>query len=130
MKQIEDIEKMTPGELEAASSGIPVPQGLQERIRERIAASAEVPQSGSRSARLWIPIVSLAAAAAVAAVVVVPQIRRAPADTYQDPYLAYAQVEATLRLISDKMAAGMELAGEAGSTVQKPLQILNKISEK
>lgn len=129
MKQIEDIEKMTPGELEAASSGISVPQGLQERIRERIAAS-EVPQAGSRSARLWIPIVSLAAAAAVAAVVVVPQIRQAPVDTYQDPYLAYAQVEEAFRLISDKMAAGMELAGEANTTVQKPLQILNKISEK
>lgn len=129
MKQIEDIEKMTPEELEAASSGISVPQGLQERIRERIAAS-EVPQAGSRSERLWIPIASLAAAAAVAAAVILPRaFERDPIDTYTDPYLAYAQVEATFRLISDKMSAGVELVGEANSTAQKPLQILQKITE-
>jgi len=145
MKQIEDIERMTPEELEAASEGISVPAGLQERIRESLAASelsrpevcgqssqeADTPVLRNRRiSRFWIPFASLAAAAAVAAVLLVPRLNRAPIDTYSDPYLAYAQVEATFRLISDKMSAGVELAGEANTTAQKPLQLLQKITEK
>jgi len=141
MKQIEDIEKMTPEELEAVSREVRVPEGLQERIRERIAAAelAGEESSGllagdnaprSRSARFWVPVASLAAAAAVAAAVILPRaLEKAPIDTYTDPYLAYAQVEATFRLISDKMSVGVELAGEANSTAQKPLQLLQKITE-
>ena len=51
-------------------------------------------------------------------------------DTFDDPYLAYAQVEATFQLISDKMATGVDLAAKAGETADKTVEIIQKVTEK
>ena len=128
MKRIEDIERMLPEELESAalSEDIKVPSGLEERIKSAIAAkeSLEPRESPVR----WVPYAALAVAAGLAAVAVIPRGGKIQ-DTFDDPYLAYAQVEATVQKISDKMAIGVDLAEKAGQTADRPMEIINKIKQ-
>lgn len=132
MKKIEDIESMQPEELESAALGeeIKVPAGLEERILDAIAAKEALrPEASLRreaSQLRWVPYAALAVAAGLAAVAIIPRRDRLR-DTFDDPYLAYAQVEATFQKISDKMAVGVGLAEKAGQTADKPMEIINKI---
>lgn len=133
MKRIEDIEKMEWDELEAAAQEVevPVPPGLEARIRASLAAKALVSPRPKPAVAGWVPYAALAAAAALAAVAVIPRSRedRLP-DTFDDPYLAYAQVEATFRTISDKMTGSIDLAAaKAGETAGKTKEIIQKITE-
>lgn len=130
MKTLEEIEKLSPEELEAqaAAQGVHAPQDLQQRLRETLAAG-ELAQAAPRPrpAR-WIPYASLAVAAAAASLLLLPQ--HGPKDTFDDPYLAYAEVEKVFRTISDKMNSGVELAREAGEAAEIPQNILQKIQSK
>lgn len=129
MKRIQDIEKLQEDELEMAALGedITIPAGLEERIKAAIAAKETV-KPEARPVR-WIPYAALAFAAGIAAVVAVQHNAAGKLqDTFDDPYLAYAQVEATFQTISDKMALGVDLAAKAGQTAGKPMEIINKIN--
>lgn len=132
MKRIEDIETMEPEQLEEAAlkDNIPVPKGLEENLLSAIAANEAIKEKAPAERLHWAPYAAFAAAAAVAAAVVIPQ-RGEPQlrDTFEDPYLAYAQVEATFQKISDKMAFGVNLASKAGETAEKPIQIIKNITE-
>ncbi len=128
MKKIQDIEMLQEQELEAAAlgEGINVPAGLKGRIEAAIAAKESLkPKAGPVR---WIPYAALAVAAGLAAVAVIPHNGTSKLqDTFDDPYLAYAQVEATFQIISDKMALGVDLAAKAGETAEMPKEIINKI---
>ena len=119
MKSIEDIEKLSIEELEQAAQGAPVPEGLSERLQSALAAEAFLQESagqppvvipslagkrlGKKSAGRLLQtgiLSSLAIAAAIAAVVLL-HTPSAPKDTFDDPLLAYAQVEETLQYISN-----------------------------
>lgn len=128
MKRIQDIEKMQEEELEMAALGedITIPAGLEERIKAAIAAKETV-KPEARPVR-WIPYAALAVAAGLAAVVLIHHDGSGKLqDTFEDPYLAYAQVEATFQKISDKMAIGVDIAAKAEQTAEKPMEIINKI---
>ena len=128
MKRIQDIEKLQEDELEMAALGedITIPAGLEERIKAAIAAKETV-KPEARPVR-WIPYAALAVAAGLAAVVLIHHDGSGKLqDTFEDPYLAYAQVEATFQKISDKMAIGVDLAAKAEQTAEKPMEIINKI---
>ena len=132
MKRIEDIIEKDWEELAEASRGVDVPEGLEERLSAAIAAheaTREEPRIKDRRLIRWLPY-SAAAAAAVAAVVIGLNLYNRPKDTFDDPYLAYAQVEAAFRTISDKMSIGVEYAAEARELSKKPASIMNKIQEK
>ena len=136
MKRIEDIEILDDAQLEAAAlnEAAPVPEGLEDRLKAVLAAKAASEQaeamSRDRGSR-WLPYAALAAAAAVAAVIVLPRIGRPPLrDTFDDPYLAYAEVEATFRTISDRMNAGLEMASQARETAEIPMEIIDNINRK
>lgn len=132
MKRIEDIESLSPEALEAAAleQDVPVPEGLDARIREALAGEAALDRPRVTVKRRVL-YASLAAAAAVAAVVVVNRSALAgPRDTFDDPYLAYAQVEETFRQLSDKMAFGLDMADQARDAAEKPIQIIKKINER
>lgn len=133
MKRIEDIEKMAWEELESASlqEEIPLPDGLEERIKLRLAAQTALEEKPEQRSFSWVPYAALAAAAAVAAGAVIPRSsERVLLDTYDDPYLAYAQVEATFEKISHKMSCGVRLAAKADETADRTIQILQKVTEK
>lgn len=125
MKTLEEIERLSLEELEqeATRAAAPVPDGLQERLRQTLAARELADAARPRPTR-WIPYASLAMAAAAAAVIALPQ--RGPKDTFDDPRLAYAEVEKVFRTISDKMNEGVELVREAEASAEIPQNILNK----
>ena len=147
MKRIEDIENLSIEELEQAAQGAPVPEGLAERLQSALAAETflqeegQAPvvfavlakrrlghQSAGRLLRTGI-LSSLAVAAAIAAVVLL-HTPSAPKDTFDDPLLAYAQVEETFQYISSKMSGGVNIVREAGPVAGKPKEIIRKINEK
>ena len=92
MKTLEEIENLSLEELEqkAAETAAPVPDGLERRLRQALAARELADAARPRPAH-WISYASLAVAAAAAAVIALPQ--RGPKDTFDDPLLVYAEVE-------------------------------------
>ncbi|MBQ2107814.1 MAG: hypothetical protein II475_03915 [Bacteroidales bacterium] len=128
MKRIQDIEILQEEDLEMAALGedITIPAGLEERIKAAIAAKEAV-KPKAEPVR-WIPYAALAVAAGFAAVAIIRHNGSGKLqDTFDDPYLAYAQVEATFQKISDKMAIGVDIAAKAEQTAEKPMEIINKI---
>lgn len=125
MKTLEEIERLSLEELEqeATCAAAPVPDGLQERLRQTLAARELADAARPRPTR-WIPYASLAVAAAAAAIIALPQ--RGLKDTFDDPRLAYAEVEKVFRTISDKMNEGVALVREAEASAEIPQNILNK----
>lgn len=105
MKRLEDIEKMEAEQLEEAAlrENIKVPAGLEERIKARLAAASIARESQPR--KRWLPYTAIAAAAAIAALLALPRRLGEPElkDTFDDPYLAYAQLEQVFQTISDKI---------------------------
>jgi hypothetical protein len=139
MKRIEDIEKMGLEELEAAAmeEKVEVPQGLAERIRERILAAElakELPVRKPKVQRKRILQFSGIAAAAVvvfALVLLKPGMQKDTLqDTFEDPYLAYAQVEKAFAEISSKMSLGVGMVAQAKPLAEKPMEILNNVIDK
>ena len=129
MKTLEEIENLPLEELERKATEHPaaVPEGLQERLRAALSAH-EIMQERKRPDTRWIPFSALAVAAAAAALLILPQ--RGPKDSFDDPLLAYAEVEKVFQTISDKMSAGVGIAREAGETAELPQTILHKIQSK
>ena len=129
MKRIQDIEILQEEDLEMAALGedITIPAGLEERIKAAIAAKEAV-KPKAEPVR-WIPYAALAVAAGFAAVAIIRHNGSGKLqDTFDDPYLAYAQVEATFQKISDKMAIGVDMAAKAEQAAEKPMEIINKIN--
>ena len=136
MKRIEDIEKMGLEELEAAAMGekVEVPQGLAERIQERILAAElakELPVRKPKVQRKRILQFSGIAAAAVvvfALVLLKPGMQKdSLQDTFEDPYMAYAQVEKAFAEISNKMSIGVEMVAQTKPLAERPMEILNNV---
>lgn len=128
MKQLEDIDKLDWQELEKAAlqENAPIPVGFEKSLAETLAAGRLAGVSPRRKTGRRILWTTLAAAAAAAALIALPGPGRSePKDTFDDPRLAYAEVEKVFDLISQKMAAGLEMASEAQSLAEKPMQIIN-----
>ena len=121
MKNIDEITRLTADDLERISldESIPVPEELSGKVQQAVRG---------RTLRWAVPTGVAAAIAVLLAVGLTwnPE----PKDTFDDPYLAYAQVEAAFRTISDKMSIGVEYAAEARDLSQKPASIMNKIQGK
>ena len=100
MKRIEDIENLSLEELEKAAAGVSVPDGLADRLKASLAA--ETLLQDDRKRHIWrnSVVASLALAAAIAVGVFVFRPAE-PKDTFDDPLLAYAQVEETFQYISN-----------------------------
>ena len=132
MKTLEEIEKLSLEELEqkAKENAAPVPEWLERRLRQALTAQyiLEMAEADKRRrATRWIPYASLAVAAAAAALVILPQ--RGPKDTFDDPLLAYAEVEKAFQTISDKMSVGVDIVRDAETTAGMPYNTLNKIQK-
>ena len=135
MKRIEDIEMMEVEDLLkfAEDSSVPVPQGLEARIRETILSQkiAEEDDAPAVSLRArWITGLAVAAACTVAAVFLHNPVQTELKDTFDDPRLAYAEVEKTFERISSKMTKASEMAYEAANEIGKPASIIRKINRK
>ncbi|MBQ6310706.1 MAG: hypothetical protein IJK74_04060 [Bacteroidales bacterium] len=135
MKKIEDIEMMEVEDLlkVAEDNSVPVPQGLESRIRETILSQKIAEEEAAPAVSLrtrWITGFAVAAACTVAAVLLHNPVQTELKDTFDDPRLAYAEVEKTFERISMKMSKASEMAYEATSEIGKPASIIRKINRK
>ncbi len=129
MKSVKDIEKMSLEQLEAVSmdENIAVPEGFAERLKgdfgtlERL--TEEEPQKTGRV--MTLRMVSIAAAAALLAGVGFGIARwlDEPKDTFDDPYLAYAELEKAFARVSDGMQRGLAMVEESEAAMDKVTSI-------
>ena len=132
MKDINEIERLTPEDLEriASDESVRVPADLKASL-EALAGAAEMldekPAAAARPSqgwRAWYWAVPAVAAALVAAVLV---FRSQPKDTFSDPYLAYAEVQKAFGQISEKGEAAAAIAGNAVPVMEKTEDLLNRL---
>lgn len=109
---------MTLEELDAVSrdEGIAVPEGLSERVRSRL-------EGGVRKRKAF-RMAGVAAAVAIVAGLSLSGPEREPKDTFDDPYLAYAEVEKALAMVSEGMRKGIDMVEESESVIERSTEIL------
>lgn len=138
MKKIEDIEMMEVEDLlkVASDNSVPVPSGLESRIAETLlsqkiaedAGKGDTPATSLRTR--WITGLTVAAACTVAAVFLHNPAQTELKDTFDDPYLAYAEVEKAFSRISGEMSKAADKTAQAARKMEKPIEIIRKINEK
>lgn len=124
MKSLKDIENMSLEELERASldERTAVPEGFAERIQASVDAQgiidgiAEDPRHGR-----MVRIVGAAASVAVLAGVGlgIARWQNEPKDTFDDPYMAYAELEKALAIMSDGVQKALAMAEESEAALDK-----------
>ena len=129
MKSIKEIENMSLEQLDAVSmdGNIIVPEGFTERLKadfgtlERL--TADDPQHVRRSRT--VRFVSMAASVAVLAGISlgIARWQNEPKDTFDDPYLAYAELEKAFAKVSDGMQRGLAMVEESEAAMDKVTSI-------
>ena len=118
MKTLDEIKRLTADDLERISldESIPVPEELSGKVQEALARA----DANARTRRLrWIlPSTGIAAAAAILLAVGLTR-NPEPKDTFDDPYLAYAEVERVFSKISGTVAYGAEKVSQSEQTLDK-----------
>lgn len=130
MKDWKTIADMRPDQLEEAAADIRVPEGLEDRLAalvEDLDHADQVLAAGKtagRSRKIWISLLGTAAAVTLVAGLFRMQAGPRLKDTYDDPALAYAEVEKALGRIASKMQYGTEVLSESREKMEKPLKML------
>lgn len=106
-------------ELEAVSldESIQIPEGLSDKVSSTIE---------SRGRKKWVFRIAGAAAAVIAVVagLSLSKSYREPKDTFDDPYLAYAEVEKALAMVTEGMRKGIDMVEESESVIERTTEIL------
>ena len=112
MKSIDEITRLSAEDLERISldESIPVPEELSVRVQAAV----------RKPARRWVLPTGIAAAVATLVAVGLTLTRNPePIDTFDDPYLAYAEVEKVFAKISGTVAYGAEKVSQSEQTLDK-----------
>ncbi len=110
MKNIDEITRLTADDLERISldESITVPEELSRKVQQAVRG---------RTLRWAVPT---GVAAAIAVLLAVGLTRNPePKDTFDDPYLAYAEVEKVFSKISGTVAYGADKISESEATIEK-----------
>lgn len=130
MKHIEDIEKLEADELIriAEEDRTEVPDRLKEDIADIIAAKAAISDAAGKTSerKSMTGRIIFTVSAAAACLMMFFMTPRQPEDTFDDPKLAYAELEKTFSYISSKMDKGMEIAAEARPAIEKTSGVYRK----
>lgn len=130
MKSIKYIKEISLSEMEKIASETPgeVPTDLESSLEE-LTDSLEALRRLSREERhLSVRWVSIAAGLLLLAGLAFSLSNRPRLkDTFGDPFLAYAEAEKALMLISDAMSTGAEKSNEAFEAFEAPKEIIDKI---
>ena len=129
MKSVKDIENMSLEQLEAVSmdENIMVPEGFAERMKDDVVILERLmedePQKAGRVRTLRIA--SIAAAAVLLAGIGFGTAgwQKEPKDTFDDPYLAYAELEKAFARVSDGMQRGLAMVEESEAAMDKVTSI-------
>lgn len=132
MKNIEDIEKLSMEALEgiASDESVRIPDSLEDAVKATVMASAiaeSVAGERKKSSSIWKNAIYagsvVAAACLLAMFFVFPQD---PKDTFDDPRMAYAELERTFSYISSKMDKGLEIASDAEPVLEKAVSVFKE----
>ena len=138
MKRLEDIEKLSMLDLDriASDESIEVPSSLKHDIAVtaralEMSSREEEVQADSKPHRKYRKILRMISypAAAVAIVTIGMRISfqdsiTTPKDTFDDPKMAYMQMEQVFGFISEKMNTGLEIADAAEPVIDKTIKAL------
>jgi hypothetical protein len=136
MKRLEDIENLSILDLEkiASDESVKVPARLRHdiavtaRALEMASKEEEVKPASHKRYRRILRMISYPAAA-VAIVTIGMRISfqdsiHTPKDTFDDPMMAYVQMEQVFGFISEKMNTGMDIADAAEPVIDKTINAL------
>ena len=122
MKSIKEIEDMSLEELERASldERTAVPEGFAERIRASVDAQSIIDEITEDPHRM-VRIVGAAASVAVLAGVGlgIARWQNEPKDTFDDPYMAYAELEKAFATMSGGVQKALAMAEESEAALDK-----------
>ena len=132
MKNLKDIENLSFWQLEsiADETSVEVPEQLKSKIADALTIGGLKEEKKNKGRRRILPAaLTFATVAAASAIIITLSIKPRPKDTFDDPRLAYAEVEKALTYISTKMDKGGKIAEKAAPAIEKPKEIMNKISK-
>ncbi len=134
MKRIEDIERLEADELERISSdrSVQVPETLHRKIEDSLTAAQLVKTGRARAAR-WKFAFAPAGIAVIAAIMVgvnYQHANRIPADTFDNPQEAYAELGKTFGYISSKLTVGKEATDAALTQLDNASKMIENITSK
>lgn len=127
MKSLKDIENISFEELEAVSlnEDIKVPEGFEQRLESSLDLrflSDSVTERPRRTMKF------LAAAASVALLIGLGigtvKWYNEPEDTFDDPYMAYAELEKAFAAISDSVGRGRKMVAESDAIIDRTVSAL------
>lgn len=131
MKSIKEIENMSLEELVAVSSdeATAVPEGFAERIgrqveAQKIAKDLENDADRTRTVR-WIgaaAAVTLLAGTALG----IANWQNQPKDTFDDPYLAYAELEKAFATMSEGLRKGIAMADKSNDIIDRTINVFEE----
>lgn len=122
MKSIKEIENMSLEELERASldDRTAVPEGFAERIRASVDAQSIIDEITEDPHRM-VRIVGAAASVAVVAGIGlgIARWQDEPKDTFDDPYMSYAELEKAFVTMSGGVQKALAMAEESEEALDK-----------
>ncbi|MBQ3207847.1 MAG: hypothetical protein IJB38_07590 [Bacteroidales bacterium] len=127
MKSLKDIENISFEELEAVSlnEDIKVPEGFEQRLESSLDLRFLTDRIAERPRRT---MKLLAAAASVALLIGlgIGTVRwyNEPEDTFDDPYMAYAELEKAFAAISDSVGRGRKMVAESDAIIDRTVSAL------
>lgn len=133
MKSLKEIEKISFSQLEDIADGkgeekIEIPDSLSEKMESVIPAAATTSSSHSRKYPFWAAVsAGVVAVAAAVGIFFLPNRANAITDTYDDPYLAYAEVENVLKYMSSKMDKGRDGIEKLDSATEKIVETIKNL---
>ena len=130
MKSLKDIENISLEELEAVSldGSIRIPEGFAESLQDTIGAQQMIErldEAGSSNRTIKLTFVSAAASVAALAAVGfgIARWQNEPKDTFDDPYLAYAELEKAFAVMSEGMQKALAMAEESEIALDKVAEV-------
>ena len=131
MKSIKEIENMSLEELIAVSSdeATAVPEGFAERIGKhveahKIAKDLENDADRTRTVR-WIGAAAAVTLLAGTALGIV-NWQNQPKDTFDDPYLAYAELQKAFSTMSDCLQKGLAMADKSNDIIDRTINVFEE----
>ena len=131
MKSIKEIENMSLEELIAVSldEATAVPEGFAERIGKQVEAHKIAKDLENDADRVktvrWI-----GAAAAVTLLagtgLGIANWQKQPKDTFDDPYLAYAELEKAFATMSDSLQKGIAMADKSEDIIDRTINVFEE----
>ena len=131
MKSIKEIENMSLEELIAVSSdeATAVPEGFAERIGKQVEAhkiARDLENDADRVKTVrWIGAAAAVTLLAGTALGIV-NWQKQPKDTFDDPYLAYAELEKAFATMSDSLQKGLAMAEKSEDIIDRTINVFEE----